>query len=125
VRGQIEAVELPDLLDLGRIQPLAAVDAGCRPGRRALAPDIAPLQLRHHLLHRPARDELDNDEGEQQNPEQGRDHEQQALEDVAPHISAPSRHVARAALAAWRCCSSARLAALAHQVASTQPSGWK
>ena len=58
--------------------PLAAAEARRRPTRRA-------LQLRDHLLDRPARRRLDDDEVEHHDPEQRRDHEQQAAEDVGEH----------------------------------------
>src|SRR5205807_1498193 len=87
----VEAVELLDLLDFRRVHPLAAAvaresaRAGGAPTGLAAA-RIAPLKLRHHLLYRAARNELDHDEGDEQDAEQRREHEQQPLEDVRPHL---------------------------------------
>ena len=79
---------------------------------RALPAAVAPLQLGNHLLDRAARHDLDHDEGQQQHPQQGRHHQQQALEQVMQHVESQPA-VQRPA----------RLAGLAHQVDSTQASG--
>ena len=47
--------------------------------------DIGALDLRDDALDRPAGSELDDGEGHQHDPEQGRDHQQQAFEDVGSH----------------------------------------
>jgi len=106
VRRLVEAVELLDLLHLRRVDALpaaVAAGAGRRGGRgraATLEAPFAPLQLRHHLLDRSAGNELHDDEGDEDDAEQRRDHEQQALEDVGPHYF------------------------LLHQVVTTQSSAW-
>ena len=82
VRGLVKAVQGLDLL-----QPLRVHALGTPVNRAAFrARACSGTRLRQVLLHRPAGHELDHDESQQQHPEQRRDHQQQALEDVGPHI---------------------------------------
>ena len=53
------------------------------------AAGFATLELRHHLLHRPAGDELRDGKRDEQNSQQRGNHEQQALENVRPHKVLP------------------------------------
>ena len=55
---------------------------------REVAPVSVPGQLRDHALDRAAGRELHDDERDQHDPEQGRDHEQDAADDIGGH-----RHV--------------------------------
>ena len=50
--------------------------------------DVGPLQLRDDALHRTARRELHDQEADEHDPEDRRDHEQDAAEDVGGHRSA-------------------------------------
>ena len=104
-----DATNVVAALDGASIPTATVTGTGCC---SALAARVPSLQLRHHLLYWPARHELDNHKGQQQDPEQGRDHEQQALEDVGNHGQG----------AAF--CKASRLADVAHQVAVIQLSGW-
>src|SRR5947208_6786489 len=89
MRRLVEAVESLYLLDLCRVDALPAALAGADSTHRApaglAACPVATLQLRHHLLDRAARDELDHDERDKQDAEERWDHEEQPLEDVRPH----------------------------------------
>ena len=85
VRRLVEAVQRLDLLDAFRVHALVAAVAGAA----GLDATPAPLGFGHVLLHRPAGHELDHHEGDQQHAEQGRDHQQQAFEDVGEHGSVP------------------------------------
>src|SRR5690606_36559621 len=42
-------------------------------------------ELRDHALHGPTRRELDDREADQHDPEQGRDHEQDPLQEISGH----------------------------------------
>jgi hypothetical protein len=55
------------------------------------------LQLGDELLHRPARRELHDDEGDGHDAEQSRDHEQQASQDIGAHQATGSSTIAPAA----------------------------
>ena len=82
MRRFVKAIQRLDLLQPLRVHPLRApVD------RTAFCPGATTgPRLGQILVHRPTRHELDDDKGQQQYAEQRRDHEQQALEDVNPHI---------------------------------------
>ena len=84
-----------DFFNPRRIHALATTVARTA-GGSALAARVTALQLRHHLLDRSTRHELDDHEGEQQNPKQRWDHQQQAFQDVTEHVSG--------LLPSWRCC---------------------
>ena len=49
------------------------------------AAGVGAAELRDHALHRPARRELHHHERHEQDPEQGRDHQQNAAGDVGAH----------------------------------------
>ena len=110
VRGLVETIKLPDFLDALSVHPLPPPVTRSGHGR-PLAARVAALQLRHHLLHRPARHELDHHKGDEQDAEQRRDHQQQTFEDVGPHDQR------------LRPGGGLRFSGLAHQVMSTQLSG--
>src|SRR5439155_15998394 len=81
----VEAVEFLDFLYLRRVHALTpAIRAGPGSARseRAFGAALAALQLVDHLLDRSAGHELDDDEGDEKDPEQRRDHQQQPLQDV-------------------------------------------
>ena len=59
-----------------------AARAAADPRRRI---DLGALDLRDDALDRPAGHELDDGECHQHDPEQGRDHQQQAFEDIGAH----------------------------------------
>jgi hypothetical protein len=86
VRRLVESVELLDFLDAFCIDALSPPVAGARGRGRALArAAFASLKLRDHLLDRTARYELGHDERDQDDPEEGRDHQEYALQNVGPH----------------------------------------
>ncbi len=108
-RRLVETVELAQLGELlGRDALRTTVNALRRGGFTCRTAFLA-AQLRHHLLHRPAGDELHHDEGEGEHAQQGGNHQQYALEDIGPeiHVGAPEADLA-----------------LAHQHCTAQPSGW-
>ena len=82
----VEAVKGFDLFNARGIHALpASVTAAC--SGSALPARVTALQLGHHLLHRAAGHKLDHHKGHQQDPEQGRDHQKQAFENVGQHGS--------------------------------------
>ena len=103
----VKAIKRLDFLDALCIHTLAAPVARAGAGG-ALTARIAPLQLGHHLLDRPARHKLHHGKGQQQHAEQGRNHQQQTLEDIAGHVLV-CRYL---------------LDADGHQVVMAQVSGW-
>ena len=94
-RRFVKAIQRFDFGDALGIHALPAPVA-CAADRCALAARVPALQLRHHLLHRPAGHELNHHKGQQQNAEQGGDHQQQAFNDIAQHLICLPR--------GWRCC---------------------
>ena len=85
-RWFVKAVEGFDFGNAGGVHALSAAVTASR-CRSALPACVAPLQLRDHLLHRATGHKLDHHKGHQQNPEQGRNHQQQAFENVGQHGS--------------------------------------
>ena len=82
----VKTVECFDFGNAGRIHALpATVTAAC--SCRALPACVPTLQLGHHLLNGPTRHKLDHRKRQQQHPEQSRDHQQQAFENVGQHGS--------------------------------------
>src|SRR5690606_828410 len=116
-RRLVEAELLLQLLDEGRIQaagaavsaPLALDDAAAAAGEIAARPRY-PLgrratdlrQLCDRLLHRPARRRLHDDEVDDHDPEEGRDDQQQAPDDVGDHGAPPVMLRAVMPAASWR-----------------------
>ena len=81
MRRFVKPIQSLDLL-----QPLWVHALRAPVDRTALGPNSpAGPRLCQVLVHRPARHELDHHEGQQQDAEQRRDHQEQALEDVNPH----------------------------------------
>jgi hypothetical protein len=79
----VESVELFNLLNARRIYALAsAICALAARGALTNAGRIASLQLRNHLLDRPAGNELNDDESDEQDAEERRNHQQQPFEYV-------------------------------------------
>jgi hypothetical protein len=76
--GFVEAVELLDCRDLGRVELAAA--AGLL---------LALAQLREGLLDGPAGNELDQDEGGDEHAEKRRQHQEKPGDDVAGHRLPP------------------------------------
>ena len=99
--GLVEAELLFKFGDQLGVEPLRAPIARggvARPAAAALLAEVAaaaadargraavePLQLRDDALHRPARRELHDGEGDQHDAENRRDHQQQAAGDVGEH----------------------------------------
>ena len=104
VGGLVEAVQTLDLLDEFGIEALGAAVAGALAAARrspatalhlaAAGPadargrlDRPALDLRDQLLDRPARRRLHDHEVDHHDPEQGRDHQQHAADDIGEHAS--------------------------------------
>jgi hypothetical protein len=103
VRRLVEAELMFELLDEFRVEPLGAAvfrgDGIDRAARVAAgADDVAAAagdargrryvvagELRDDALHRPARRELNHDKGNEQDPEQGRDHQQKPSQNIGAH----------------------------------------
>jgi len=81
-RRFIEAIERAKLRDLLRIH------AGMHAHAKARALLAAP-QFMHGLFNRSPGHELDHGERQREDAEQGRDHQQDSFEDVAPHGRGP------------------------------------
>ncbi|MCY1364968.1 hypothetical protein D9M69_517960 [compost metagenome] len=86
----VEAELLAHLLDLLRVDARAAAVAPAAANRAAI--DAAARAFRvepaEAAFHRPAGDELGDQEGQRQHAEQGGDHRQQAFAEVEPHEQA-------------------------------------
>ena len=128
MRRPVEAELQLELLDELRVEPLRAAIArggcvgaaarlrlpageiaGCAAGDARGGAGIGALQLRQDALHRPARRELHDDEGDEHDAEQRRDHEQQAAGDIGEHRAS-------------RC--SIDLPLEGRSAAAQQPAGW-
>ncbi len=75
--------ELPASADRPGLAARAEIAAAARNTRSAAG--IGAGELRDHPLHRPARRELHHDEGDEQDAEQRRDHQQNAAGDIGAH----------------------------------------
>ncbi|MNS97887.1 hypothetical protein D3C72_1322360 [compost metagenome] len=81
-RWLVKAIERLDLVEALLVNALAATVAHAAALRTTAGPRLGLGQV---LLHRATGYELDHGKGQQQHAQQGRDHQQQAFEDVGEH----------------------------------------
>lgn len=108
MRRLVETVQRLDLRQALGVHALVAPVGAATRLEAASAATTGRLRLRQVLLHRTTRYELDHQKRDKQDPQQGRDEQQQPLENIGEHGRFPSRLGFRRGLA--------------HQVPMTQSS---